>query len=117
MFLKTIGKTDLSKVSNGQVTRYLWVLPALLLVEMSPNSALALPSPEETPEEVLRTEIITSARSPIDGKPLTAAQYAQLQAQLQNNRESPQLNSVVEDKVFLLRIRRLIRTVLPFLPI
>ncbi|PLZ22593.1 hypothetical protein CBP28_20550, partial [Fischerella thermalis WC559] len=43
----------------------------------------ALPPAEDIPEEILRTEIILAARSPIDGKPLSAADYAQLQAQLQ----------------------------------
>jgi hypothetical protein len=42
---------------------------------------IALPPPEDLPEEILRTEIITEARSPIDGQPLTAAEYAQLQTQ------------------------------------
>jgi hypothetical protein len=78
---------------------------------------LALPPPEETPEEVLRTEIITEARSPVDGKPLTAAEYAELQAQLQARRASPQLNPKVKETIFLLRFRKLIRTFFPFLPI
>jgi hypothetical protein len=81
------------------------------------HSALALPSPEETPEEVLRTEIITEARSPVDGKPLTAAEYAELQAQLQARRATAQVNPKLQEKISLLRLRKLIRTILPFLPI
>ena len=78
--------------------------------------ALSLPPITEIPEEVLRTEIITSARSPIDGKLLTAAQYAEMQIQLQN---SPplKLSPKVRETVFLLRLRQLIRTFAPFLPI
>jgi hypothetical protein len=79
--------------------------------------ALALPVPEDTPEEILRTEIILEARSPVDGKPLTAAQYTELQAKLQTRRTPPRLNPKVQDTIFLLRLRRLFRTVLPFLPI
>ena len=79
--------------------------------------AQGLPLPEDTPEEVLRTEIITEARSPVDGKPLTAAEYAELQVQLQ---AVPPLKSQVSPKVkeliTLLRLRKLIRTVVPFLP-
>ncbi|MUL35102.1 hypothetical protein [Gloeocapsopsis dulcis] len=78
---------------------------------------LALPPPEDIPEEVLRTEIITDARSPIDGKPLTAAEYADLQAQLQNRPVTPPLSPQVREAITLLRLRRLIRTLIPFLPI
>ncbi len=71
----------------------------------------------ETPEEVLRTEIITEARSPIDGKALNAAEYAELQAQLQTRPNPPKLSPKVRETVFLLRLRQLIRTFAPFLPI
>ncbi|PSB32774.1 hypothetical protein [Chlorogloea sp. CCALA 695] len=81
-----------------------------------PKIALSLPPITEIPEEVLRTEIITSARSPIDGKLLTAAQYAEVQIQLQ---DSPplKLSPKVRETIFLLRLRQLIRTFAPFLPI
>lgn len=80
-------------------------------------SVLALPPPEDIPEEVLRTEIITEARSPIDGKQLTAAEYADLQAQLQSRPVTPPLSPQVRETITLLRLRRLIRTLIPFLPI
>ncbi len=76
--------------------------------------ALSLPPPEDTPEEVLRTEIITQARSPVDGKLLTAAEYAQLQAQLESGPAVPQLSPEVRQNIFLLRLLKLIRTVIPF---
>ena len=71
----------------------------------------------EIPEEVLRTEIIIEARSPIDGKALNAAEYAELQAQLQTRPNPPKLSPKVRETVFLLRLRQLIRTFAPFLPI
>jgi hypothetical protein len=80
-------------------------------------AVLALPPPEDIPEEVLRTEIITDARSPIDGQPLTAAEYADLQAQLQNRPVTPPLSPQVRETITLLRLRRLLRTLIPFLPI
>ena len=55
--------------------------PLLLCLLLTAAPAIALPPPDDLPEEILRTEIITEARSPIDGQPLTAAEYAQLQAQ------------------------------------
>lgn len=83
---------------------------------ISKQIALSLPPPAEIPEEVLRTEIIVAANSPIDGKPLTAAQYAELQTQIQ---DSPplKLSPQVRETIFLLRLRQLIRTFAPFLPI
>ncbi len=57
----------------------------------SPLKALALPSPEDIPEEVLRAEIITSARSPLDNQPLTAAEYALLEEQLATSIYPPKL--------------------------
>ena len=74
--------------------------------------AWALPPPEEVPEEVLRTEIITEARSPIDGKPITAAEYAQLQAELQTiTPTASPLNPQLRELVFLLRVRQLLRRI------
>lgn len=75
--------------------------------------AVSLPPPEDMPEEVLRTEIITEARSPLDGKPLTAAEYAQLQAELAQRSTPPQLDSNIRQNIFLLQLRRLFQTLTP----
>ncbi|MBW4662659.1 MAG: hypothetical protein KME01_00385 [Chroococcus sp. CMT-3BRIN-NPC107] len=90
------------------------IMGASLLIPK--QAAHSLPPPTEIPEEVLRTEIIVAANSPIDGKPLTAAQYAELQVQLQ---DAPplKLSPKVRETIFLLRLRQLIRTFAPFLPI
>ncbi|MBO3457530.1 hypothetical protein G7B40_004460 [Aetokthonos hydrillicola Thurmond2011] len=77
-------------------------------------SVIALPPPEDTPEEILRTEIITEGRSPIDGTPVNAAEYAELQAQLQT-RPTPKLAPVIRQNIFLLRLRKALRVVFPFL--
>ena len=91
-------------------------LAGLLLVAVEP--ALALPSSDDKPEEVLRTEIITGARSPIDGKPITASEYAQLQAELQIPGPSrPQVGRSLEKNLNLLRLRKFIKTFFPFLPV
>ncbi len=76
---------------------------------------LSLPPSDDIPEEILRTEIITAARSPIDGKPLTAAQYVELQAKLQLV-PPPQLDSKIREQVFLLRLRSALKQFFPFLP-
>lgn len=80
--------------------------------------ALALPPANDPPEEVLRSEVITEARSPIDGKPLTAAEYAELQSEIQKGQPvQPQLSPKVRRTIGLLRLRKLIKTIFPFVPI
>ncbi len=78
---------------------------------MAAKPAVGLPPAEDMPEEVLRTEIITEARSPIDGKPLTAAEYAQLKAQLEERSAPAQVTNKIQRLIFLLRVRRLIRSI------
>jgi hypothetical protein len=90
---------------------------AIVSIPLGYKPALALPPASDIPEEVLRTEIILEARSPVDGKPLTAAEYAELQAKLQTRPTPPKLNPQVRDTIFLLRLRRTLRTFFPFLPI
>jgi len=86
---------------------------ALLCAICTLSPARALPPPSDIPEEILRTEILTEARSPVDGQLLTAAEYALLQGRLQSEPTS-QIDSQIEEVIFLLRIRRAIRTIIPF---
>ncbi|MBE9062591.1 hypothetical protein [cf. Phormidesmis sp. LEGE 11477] len=69
----------------------------------------------DVPEEILRTEIIVEARSPLTGELLTAAEYAQLQASLEREGRSPQLRSDIRQLVYLLRLRRILKPVIPFI--
>ena len=70
---------------------------------------------EEIPEEILRTEIITGARSPITGEPITAADYAQLQAELDGPVGTALVSDDIRYLVFLLQVRRAIKPIVPFL--
>lgn len=92
------------------------VISATLVVLSSywRSAVIALPPPEDIPEEILRTQIITEARSPIDGKFLTASEYAQLQAQLQEV-PPPKLDPKIREQIFLLRIRKTLLQFFPFL--
>jgi hypothetical protein len=70
----------------------------------------------EIPEEILRTEIITEARSPIDGQPLSAAEFAELVVQIQarNEREAAETiadNPKFKELFFLIRLRSFLRSV------
>lgn len=83
-------------------------LPALAEIQ--------LPPAEEIPEEILRTEIITEARSPINGEPMSPAAYAELQAQLEVRQTTPTIRSDLRQLILLLQIRRGLKPILPFLP-
>lgn len=77
--------------------------------------AFSLPPAEDIPEEVLRTEIIIEARSPVDGKPLTPAEYAELKENLDNIPSySPQVNPEIQHLIFLLRVSEPLRKLFPF---
>ncbi|MEO1591086.1 MAG: hypothetical protein AAFU71_07320 [Cyanobacteria bacterium J06632_22] len=91
------------------------ILISIWLLGPSAMAQIQLPPPEDTPEEILRTEIILEARSPIDGAPLTAAEYAELQTVLQAPTETPVLNSDIRYLVFLLQLRRAVQPIAPFL--
>ncbi|KZL48900.1 MULTISPECIES: hypothetical protein [Cyanophyceae] len=80
------------------------------------TSVVALPPPEDIPEEILRTEIIIDARSPIDGKPLNSAEYAELQEQLQVS-PPPKLSAGLRQTVFLIQLRKALLQIFPFLDI
>ena len=74
----------------------------------------ALPPPEDLPEEVLRTEIILEGRSPVDGKPLSAREYEQLTAELAQRAIAPKVDTDIQELIFLLQIRKLFKTIIPF---
>jgi hypothetical protein len=77
-------------------------------------NAVALPPPEDIPEEILRTEIITEGRSPLDGKALNASEYAELQEKLATPEKPLPVSSEVQELIFLLRIRKFFKTITPF---
>lgn len=91
------------------------VLGGLELISTRPVQGL--PPPEDTPEEILRTEIITEGRSSIDGTALTAAEYAELQARLRSTAAvQPDIAPQIQTRIALLRIRKVIRSIIPFFP-
>jgi hypothetical protein len=74
------------------------------------------PTTEDIPEEVLRAEIITEARSPIDGKPLSAIDFAELVVQVEQKTERDDAaasiqNSSVKNLLFLIRLRGFLKSV------
>ncbi|MBD2578917.1 hypothetical protein H6G50_14705 [Oscillatoria sp. FACHB-1406] len=88
-------------------------MSSLAIATSTLTPAFALPPPEDIPEEVLRNEIATEARSLLNGEPLTAAEYAELRDRLQQRGYPPEVSSKLRELIFLLQIRRLINTVSP----
>ncbi|BAU64884.1 hypothetical protein STA3757_22620 [Stanieria sp. NIES-3757] len=92
----------------------IWYVGLTALITLTSPTSIALPPPEDLPEEILRTEIILEARSPITGKPLTAAEYAQLQKKIAQTPFPQELNPELRQLIFLLQIRKLFKTFFPF---
>ncbi|MBU6229209.1 MAG: glutathione S-transferase [Cyanobacteria bacterium REEB459] len=74
---------------------------------------MALPPKDQIPEEVLRTEIITTARSPLSGAPLSASAYADLQEKLQQPPPPPPSRGKLAGLIMLLKVRRALQMILP----
>lgn len=70
---------------------------------------------DDIPEEILRTEIITAARSPLTGEPLSAAEYAQLLEELEAPAGGRLVSQDIRRLFFLLEIRRALKPILPFI--
>ncbi|WP_272147268.1 hypothetical protein [Spirulina subsalsa] len=92
------------------------VLMVGLLLVWPCGMAGAMPPPEDTPEEVLRTEIILEARSPQTGERLTAADYAQVEAAQGERAYDPELDPQVRHLIFLLQLRNMLKPIIPFIP-
>jgi hypothetical protein len=78
--------------------------------------AVPILPPTDLPEEVLRAEIITEARSPIDGKALSASEFVELaiDTERQLNRaeaDGAVRNPKLRETIFLLRLRGFLRSV------
>ncbi len=89
-----------------------WCIFLSLLTLNSPVRAETM----ALPEEVARLEELTYARSPLNNQRLTLGEYAQLQEQLQtptNEEVSPALKQLIT----LLRLRKLLKTLVPFAPL
>lgn len=90
------------------------ILPFQILAS-TPNLA----TEEDIPEEVLRAEIYTDARSPIDGKKLTAVEYVELMEKLRSLDSIPPedlVNPRFQEVIGLLKLRKFLKQFIPFIP-
>jgi hypothetical protein len=81
-----------------------------------PVQAIDLPPASDIPEEVLRAEIITEGRSPIDGKALSATDFAELvvNAKQRLDRDdaiSATSNPKIKEILLLIRLRNFLKSV------
>ncbi len=86
----------------------------LALIPFNAVQVMALPRPDDLPEEYLRTQIIFEARSPLTGETLTAADYAELLTSLDQEfkrEENTNFAKPYREALFLLRLRKLIKSV------
>jgi hypothetical protein len=80
---------------------------------MAPG-AIALPPPEDVPEEVLRVEMMVEARDRM-GLPIAPGAYVQLQQAIdRRNQEAPQISEDLQSLLLQLRILNVIKSILPF---
>lgn len=79
--------------------------------------AVALPPPEDIPEEVLRTQVVLEGRSPETGELLSATEYAEQDTATDANLNAPGVvTGQIAQLVTLLRIRKALRLVIPIIP-
>lgn len=111
---RRIRKLVIASLISFQLST-LAIMPMLSSAEIQSKPSLQ----EDTPEEVLRAEIYTDARSPIDGKQLTAAEYVELMEKLRSLDSIPPEDLVspkVREVIGLLRLRKFLRQFIPFIP-
>jgi hypothetical protein len=76
--------------------------------------AIALPPPQDVPEEVLRAEMIVEARDR-SGQPIAPGAYAQLQQTIdRRNQDNPQISEDLQSLLLQLRLLSVIKSVIPF---
>lgn len=90
-----------------------FIITSITLINSISSITFALPPPEDIPEEILRSEIITEGRSPVDNQKLSAREYAELKAELAKSKYPPELNPKLKQLIFLLKLRQLSRFLIP----
>jgi hypothetical protein len=86
----------------------------LICVGAIAPSAIALPPPEDVPEEVLRVEMMVDSRDRM-GQPIAPGAYVQLQQTIdRQNQANPQISEDLQSLLLQLRILNVIKSIIPF---
>jgi hypothetical protein len=102
-------------------TAQVWILPSVSVLGLGLSQTLGmaqlLPPSSDIPEEVLQTQIIDQANSPLNGDTLHPSDYAREQQRHRIAPENvpPKIDPKVQQLVDLLRIRKLLKGLIPFL--
>jgi hypothetical protein len=97
---------------------FLGIVAVAIVLMPCPARATEPFTPEEIPEEVLRSEILLDGRSSFTGERLSATEYAEMQSEIEKmNAVEPQVASKLRNLVGLIKLRKFIKTVLPIVPI
>ena len=94
---------------------YKIIVVGLLLTGMENRRGFSLPSPRDIPEEMLRNEIITEGRSEVNGKILNSLEYSEIHENMLKSPYHYEVNSKLRHLVFLLKIRKMLKTFVPVL--
>ena len=87
---------------------------ALASLLLGTHAALALPPPDDIPEEVLRNQVVLDGRSAIDNSELSPTEYAELQALLEDSQDvTPRVSPELQRLILLLKLRKILRSVTP----
>lgn len=79
--------------------------------------AIALPPPDDIPEEVLRTEIVLEGRSPQTNQALSPQEYVELQQAMRESlTTATELPPQVRQIVAILKFRKGLRLLIPIIP-
>jgi hypothetical protein len=103
------------KLPHRSITLMLAIVSGCQL--LMPLAQAKTPPMIDIPEEVLRAEIITEARSPIDGKPLSEIAFAELVVQVAQKIEREDAivaidnNPQIKNLVLLVRLRGFLQSI------
>lgn len=92
------------------------LITSFSFVGLHPSWAETLPTPRDIPEEILQNSLLWEATSPIDSADVSAQTYAMLEEKLRLTPENvpARINPRLKQTVDLLRLRKLLKTVVPF---
>jgi hypothetical protein len=103
---------------QSKITIHLAQLLILLGIGYQPMLPVGaiVPPEADMPEEILRAEIITEARSPIDGRALSATEFAELVVNTKQRMDLDDADVAIanprfKETLFLLRLRGFLKSV------
>ncbi len=98
------------RLSQGKLFAFGICFCSLILPNLK---SVALPPPDDLPEEVLATQIILEARSDIDNSALTVEEYAAEKIAQKQRAFAPEIDSSIRQRLYLIQLLKLLKTISP----